>query len=132
MPRPLSGCICFGTAVSSLLLLAGCGGPAQVDVSGKLASGGKPLTGGDIHVYFMRMLDGKDKFDPPVEAEVDKTTGAFKARIPAGKHRIAVVQYDADLKDKLEDRFGQGSSKIVMEINESKDLGSIDLSKDWR
>jgi hypothetical protein len=58
---------------------------------------------------------------------VDQEAGTYEVVVPVGRYRICVTQYTESLADRFDNKFGQGSSPIVRDINAGQVL-NIDLN----
>src|SRR5262245_34690500 len=66
---------------SIALLLVGCGGEAQTDVSGKITHGGKPVSSGLINFQ----LGGGRVFGGPIN-----TDGTYEYSMPPGEYQVRI------------------------------------------
>lgn len=67
--------------VPTLLLLVGCGGEAQTDVSGKITHAGKPISSGLINFQ----LANGPVFGGPIDAD-----GAYEYSMPPGEYLVRI------------------------------------------
>jgi hypothetical protein len=119
--------------------LVGCGGGSSsaVRVTGKVTHEGKPLEVkamvGKVNVVFEPMdasVNGGSK-----EYAVYKPDGSFEVPgkdgrgLPPGKYRICIMQYDSfPGPDSLKDKFGEGKSPLIREVNASNRHFEIDVA----
>ncbi len=127
------------------LVAEGCGGggpaykPPVPVLSGKLTKGGQPLKvnrqlGGYARVQ-LTFIPADAKGGKSHSAEVQED-GSFTVateegqRIPAGKYRVVVEQWDPYPNvDRLQGRFNEQNSRFTREIAESTQELDIDLDK---
>jgi hypothetical protein len=105
-------------------------------VTGQLLKGGRPLAldpmTGLLQLAFVPVTADPSQPADPQFAVVDAAMGKF--RVPGadgnglapGKYRVAVRQYDPVPTDKLEDKFDERNSPIIVEVTGPKDF-PIDL-----
>lgn len=101
------------------LLLIGCGGSGEVEVSGKLTKGGEPLQvseNGDVQITFAQ-IDGGTQTGHQFLASPDDS-GQYSVNVAPGEYKVAVVQLDPyPDNDKLEGKFNQENTPIKKTID---------------
>jgi hypothetical protein len=113
-----------------VLLATGCGA-RKVKVHGKLTYGAAPVTGAEREPLVVTFcpFNGEGKPDgPPFYAQVNQETGAYEAMIPAGKHRICISCFQADLSDQFNGMFAPGQSPIIRDVSDEAEI-NVDLSQ---
>jgi hypothetical protein len=134
-PRPLAACLALLAAPAMILSLAGCSEPLA-EVKGKVHNNGQPLAvkespsgaGGRVMVLFHSLDQGKKDEGP--HGAIVKPDGTFSVPgatgrgLPLGKYRVEVKWQDPFPmgKDKLEGKFGQENSPVVVGVPSPKDI----------
>jgi len=121
----------FVLGVPLLLLVAGCGPPPNVTVTGTILKGGQPIQVSPTGVLQVTLRPdvGEDEEYTSKIGECDRA-GSFRITdVPPGKYKVGIEQFDPTPQiDKLNGAFHPGSSKIKRDIDGKVPL-SIDLAK---
>lgn len=129
----------LSTAVAALVLgmvCAGCGSSKLNKTRGRVIQDGKafvPEKGVSIRVTFVPIVASGGRAMDYYHADVDNSTGAFKASgpdhkgVPPGKYRVA-VEILQNKKDILNGKFDADNSPFVFDIDSKTPELKIDLS----
>lgn len=75
----------LGLCVACLLLLSGCGGNGELQISGKVTLDGAPIERGTIRFV------AEDGTGPAFESTI--TSGAYTVSMPAGPKKVSILGY---------------------------------------
>jgi hypothetical protein len=123
--------LCLGLGVGLSLVIAGCGGPHPVTVTGRLTHAGQPFIAGPKGRFQMRLYPYPNVVEGTpyrsLGAEVNSDGTFIVQKVPLGQYLVTVQLLDpTPFNDLLKGAFSKERSKILIDVTGTEPM-NIDV-----